>query len=75
MNNPSMKMTDDGQGEFDFGEPDGKPVGKQLELDQARREVTLQQQAMKDILRNADETTSVSEMERQLRRYEKSRLR
>ena len=71
----SMKMTDDGQGEFDFGEPDGKPVGKQLELDQARREVTLQQQAMKDILRNADETTSVSEMERQLRRYEKSRLR
>ena len=71
----SMKMTDDGQGEFDFGEPDGKPVGKQLELDQAGREVKLQQQAMDDILRNADETTSVSEMERQLRRYEKSRLR
>ena len=75
MSNPSMKMTDDGQGEFDFGEPDGKPVGKQLELDQAGREVKLQQQAMDDILRNADETTSVSEMERQLRRYEKSRLR
>ena len=72
---PSMKMTNDGQGEFDFGEPDGKPVGKQLELDQAGREVKLQQQAMDDILRNADETTSVSEMERQLRRYEKSRLR
>lgn len=73
---PSMKMTDDGQGEFDFGESKSEmPVDKQLELDQARREVTLQQQAMKDILRNADETTSVSEMERQLRRYEKSRLR
>lgn len=72
----SMKMTDDGQGEFDFGESKSEmPVDKQLELDQARREVTLQQQAMKDILRNADETTSVSEMERRLRRYEKSRLR
>jgi len=51
------------------------PLSEQLELDQAGREVTLQQQAMDDILRNADETTSVSEMERQLRRYEKSRLR
>lgn len=75
MKNPSMKMTDDGQGEFDFGESDGRSAGKQLELDQAGREVTLQQQAMDDILRNADETTSVSEMERRLRRYEKSRLR
>ena len=51
------------------------PVDKQLELNQAGREVKLQQQAMDDILRNADETTSVSEMERQLRRYEKSRLK
>ena len=76
MKNPSMKMTDDGQGEFDFGESrSGRSAGKQLELDQAGREVTLQQQAMDDILRNADETTSVSEMERRLRRYEKSRLR
>ena len=51
------------------------PLSKRVELEQAGREVTLQQQAMDDILRNADETTSVSEMERQLRRYEKSRLR
>ena len=73
---PSMKMTDDGQGEFDFGESKSEmPVDKQLELNQAEREVKLQQQAMDDILRNADETTSVSEMERLLRRYEKSRLR
>ena len=73
---PSMKMTDDGQGEFDFGESESEmPLSKRVELEQAEREVTLQQQAMKDILRNADETTSVSEMERQLRRYEKSRLR
>ena len=73
---PSMKMTDDGQGEFDFGESESEmPLSKRVELEQAGREVTLQQQAMDDILRNADETTSVSEMERQLRRYEKSRPR
>ena len=73
---PNMKMTGDGQGEFDFGESESEmPLSKRVELEQAGREVTLQQQAMKDILRNADETTSVSEMERQLRRYEKSRLR
>ena len=76
MKNPSMKMTDDGQGEFDFGESESEmPLSKRVELEQAGREVTLQQQAMDDILRNADETTSVSEMERRLRRYEKSRLR
>jgi hypothetical protein len=72
----SMKMTDDGQGEFDFGESKSEmPLSKRVELEQAGREVTLQQQAMDDILRNADETTSVSEMERRLRQYEKSRLR
>ena len=72
----SMKMTDDGQGEFDFGESESEmPLSKRVELEQAGREVTLQQQAMDDILRNADETTSVSEMERRLRQYEKSRLR
>jgi hypothetical protein len=76
MKNPSMKMTNDGQGEFDFGESESEmPLSKRVELEQAGREVTLQQQAMDDILRNADETTSVSEMERRLRRYEKSRLR
>jgi len=76
MKNPSMKMTNDGQGEFDFGESESEmPLSKRVELEQAGREVTLQQQAMDDILRNADETTSVSEMERQLRRYEKSRLK
>lgn len=73
---PNMKMTDDGQGEFDFGESESEmPLSKRVELEQAGREVTLQQQAMDDILRNADETTSVSEMERRLRQYEKSRLR
>lgn len=76
MKNPSMKMTNDGQGEFDFGEPESEmPLSKRVELEQAGREVTLQQQAMDDILRNADETTSVSEMERRLRQYEKSRLK
>ena len=76
MKNPSMKMTNDGQGEFDFGESESEmPLSKRVELEQAGREVTLQQQAMDDILRNADETTSVSEMERRLRRYEKSRLK